>query len=198
MLPAQFPLLNLASGAAIMLIIVGFLGVIDEPARRERLLRVLSLALAVLLLVKAYFLWIDHSQALYSQVPDAVAVAEQVLFGQYAWAFWILQVGLGIVLPLVILVRKETARNGVLAGAMGVLVLLGLAVGRTAIIFPAMAIPELDGLAEAFTGPHLGYDYTPSVVEWSVVFGVLGLSAMAFLILADRLAMLRRSTEVIE
>jgi molybdopterin-containing oxidoreductase family membrane subunit len=198
MLPAQFPLLNLASGAAIMLIIVGFLGVIDEPARRERLLRVLSLALAVLLLVKAYFLWIDHSQALYSQVPDAVAVAEQVLFGQYAWAFWILQVGLGIVLPLVILVRKETARNGVLAGAMGVLVLLGLAVGRTAIIFPALAIPELDGLAEAFTGPHLGYDYTPSVVEWSVVFGVLGLSAMAFLILADRLAMLRRSTEVIE
>lgn len=196
MLPAQFPLLNLASGAAIMLVIVGFLGVVDDPARRERLLRVLSLALAVLLLVKAYFLWIDYSQALYSQVPDAVAVAEQVLFGQYAWAFWILQIGLGIVLPLVLLARKETARNGVLAGAMGVLVLLGLAVGRTAIIFPALAIPELDGLAEAFTGPHLGYDYTPSLMEWSVVFGVLGLSAMGFLIFADRLPMFRRNTEV--
>lgn len=196
MLPAQFPVLNLASGAAMMLVIVGFLGVIGDPARRERLLRVLGLALAVLLVVKAYFLWIDYSQALYSQVPDAVAVAEQVLFGQYAWAFWILQVGLGIALPLVLLVRRSTARSGLLAGAMGVLVLLGLAVGRTAIIFPALAIPELDGLAEAFTGPHLGYDYTPSLMEWSVVFGVLGLSALGFLIFTDRLPMFRRNTEV--
>lgn len=196
MLPAQFPLLNLASGAAIMLVIIGFLGAVGDPARRERLLRVLGLALVVLLLVKAYFLWVDYSQALYSQVPDAVAVAELVLFGQYAWAFWILQVGLGIVVPLVLLLWKRTGTNGIIAGTAGILVLLGLAVGRTAIIFPALAIPELEGLAEAFTGPHLGFEYTPSLMEWSVVFGVLGLSAMGFLIVADRLPVFHRPTEV--
>lgn len=196
MLPAQFPLLNLASGVALLLAIVGFIGAVTDPARRERLLRVLGLALVVLLLVKAYFLWVDYSQALYSQAPDAVAVVDLILFGQYAWAFWVLQVGLGIVIPILILVQARTARNGLLAGLMGVLVLVGLAVGRTAIIFPALAIPELEGLAEAFTGPHLGYDYTPSLMEWSVVAGVLGLSGMAYLIGTDRLPMFRHPTEV--
>ncbi len=196
MLPAQFPVLNLTSGVALLLVIVGFFGVVAEPARRERLLRVLGLAVAVLLMVKAYFLWVDYSQTLYSQVPDAVAVAELILFGQYAWAFWILQVALGIVIPIAVLVQARTARNGLLAGVMGVFILVGLAVGRTAIIFPAMAVPELEGLAEAFTGPHLGYDYTPSLMEWSVVAGVLGFAAMAYLIFTDRLPMFRQTTEV--
>ncbi len=196
MLPAQFPVLNLTSGVALLLVIVGFFGVVAEPARRERLLRVLGLAVVVLLMVKAYFLWVDYSQTLYSQVPDAVAVAELILFGQYAWAFWILQVALGIVIPIIVLVQARTARNGLLAGAMGVFILVGLAVGRTAIIFPAMAVPELEGLAEAFTGPHLGYDYTPSLMEWSVVAGVLGLAAMAYLLFTDRLPMFRQTTEV--
>lgn len=195
MLPAQFPILNLASGVALLLVIIGFFA-IGEPERRQRLLRVLGLALTVLLLVKAYFLWVDYSQALYSQVPAAVAVAELILVGQYAWAFWILQVGLGIVIPAIVLAQARTARNGLLAGAMGILVLVGLAVGRTAIIFPALAVPELDGLATAFTGPHLGFDYAPSLMEWSVVAGVLGLSAMTFLIFTDRLPMFRRTTEV--
>ncbi len=196
MLPAQFPVLNLTSGVALLLVIVGFFGVVAEPARRERLLRVLGLAVVVLLMVKAYFLWVDYSQTLYSQVPDAIAVAELILFGQYAWAFWILQVALGIVIPIVVLVQARTARNGLLAGVMGVFILVGLAVGRTAIIFPAMAVPELEGLAEAFTGPHLGYDYTPSLMEWSVVAGVLGFAAMAYLLFTDRLRMFRQTTEV--
>ena len=111
MLPAQFPILNLASGVALLLVIVGFFGVVTEPARRESLLRVLSLALVVLVVVKAYFLWVDYSQALYSQAPDAVAVVELILLGQYAWAFWVLQVGLGMVIPIIVLVQARTARK---------------------------------------------------------------------------------------
>jgi molybdopterin-containing oxidoreductase family membrane subunit len=196
MLPAQFPILNLASGVALLLVIVGLFEVVREPERRERLLRALSLALVVLLLVKSYFLWVDYSQALYSQVPDAVAVTELILFGQYAWSFWILQIALGIVVPIVILARRASARSGTLVGLAGILVLLGLAAGRTAIIFPALAIPELEGLAEAFHGPHLGFDYTPSLMEWSVVAGVLGLAGLGYLLATDRLPMFRTPTEV--
>ena len=196
MLPVQFPILNLASGVSLLIVIVGLLGIVQEAERRERLLRVLGLALVVLLLVKSYFLWVDYSVALYSQVPDAVAVAELVLFGRFAWAFWILQIALGIVVPIVILARPASARNGPLAALAAVLVLVGLAVGRTSIIFPALAIPELEGLAEAFQGPHLGFDYTPSLMEWSVVAGVLGLAGLGYLLANDRLSIFRTPTEV--
>lgn len=196
MLPAQFPVLNLASGVAVLLVIVGFFGVVGDPDRRARLLRVLGAALAVLLLTKSYFMWVDYSQVLYSNVPDAVATAELVLFGPYAWAFWILQIGLGIVVPMAVVLWPGRARTPIVMGMAGVLVLVGLAVGRTAIIFPALAIPELDGLAEAFTGPHLNYDYTPSLMEWSVTIGVVGLATLAYLVGSDRLPFLKNSPEV--
>jgi molybdopterin-containing oxidoreductase family membrane subunit len=196
MLPAQFPILNLMSGVALLLVIVGFFGILRDPDRRDRVLRVLGLTLVVLLLTKSYFLWVDYSQVLYSSVTDAVAVAELVLFGPYAWAFWGLQVAVGILVPIAIVLWPRTRRTPALMGAVGVLVLVGLAVGRTAIIFPALAIPELEGLGEAFTGPHLGFDYAPSLMEWSVTFGVVGLSALAYLVGSDRLPFLKNSPEV--
>jgi molybdopterin-containing oxidoreductase family membrane subunit len=187
LLPVQFPILNIASGVALMLIFVGFFKIVRDEQQRSRLMRVLSVALIVLVLAKAYFLWVDYSQALYSGAPDTVEATNMVLFGTWGWAFWVLQVGLGILLPVLVLLQPSWAKNGLVAGLMAALVLLGLAVGRTAIIFPAMAIPEIQGLAEAFTGPHLNYDYVPSLMEWSVVLGVVGISMLAFLLAVDRL-----------
>lgn len=195
MLPAQFPVLNLTSGVAGLLAIVALFG-IGDPAQRARVLHVLGLALVVLLLAKAYFLWVDYSQVLYSNVPDAVAVVELVLFGPYAWAFWILQVTLGMVVPMAVILWPRSRRDPLALGAAGILVLVGLAVGRTAIIFPALAIPDLEGLGEAFTGPHLGFEYAPSLMEWSVAIGVTGLAALAFLVGTDRLPFLKNRAEV--
>jgi molybdopterin-containing oxidoreductase family membrane subunit len=195
MLPAQFPVLNLSSGIALMLVMIGYFGVGQED-RRVRLVRVLSLVLLALLVVKAYFLWVDYSQALYGQTQEALAVATQILFGRYAWAFWILQVLLGIVLPVIVLLPERTSHRPALVGVMSILVLVGLAVGRTSIIFPALAFPEFEGLTSAFTGPHLGLDYVPSLMEWSVTIGVVGLSTLAFLVGTDRLPLFKSNPEV--
>jgi len=196
MLPAQFPVLNLASGVALMTILLGFFNVV-EPERRERLLRVLGLSLVALLTVKAYFLWVDYSQVLYSTVPDAVAVADTILFGQFSWAFWGLQVLLGLIVPWVLFIWPGTAQRPVLAAVAGILVLVGLGVGRTAIIFPQLSVPDLKGLAEAFSHARLTFEYTPSLVEWSVLIGVLGISTLVYLIGVDRLPLFKsRRSEI--
>ena len=194
MLPAQFPILNLMSGVALMTVFVGLFNVV-EPERRERLLRVLGLSLVGLLTVKAYFLWVDYSQVLYSNVTDAVAVADTILFGQFSWAFWGLQIVLGLIVPFILFLWPGSARLPLWAAVGGILVLLGLAVGRTAIIFPQLAVPDLTGLAEAFTGPGLTFEYTPSLMEWSVVIGVLGLSTIVYLLGVDRLPLFKSRSE---
>ncbi len=196
MLPAQFPVLNLTSGVALMLVIIGFFNIVSDAEQRRRLLRLLSVAAVVLMTVKLYFLWVDYSQALYSGVPDAVEAVNLVLFGTYGWAFWLLQLGLGIVLPMAVLWQPRLTQQQTIVGLMGVFILLGLAVGRTAIIFPALAIPELEGLAEAFTGPHLNFDYVPSLMEWSVTVGIVGLSTLAFVFGTDYIPFLKHSSEV--
>jgi protein NrfD len=196
MLPAQFPLLNLTSGLALLLVMLGFFGVIADPERRTRLIRVISLAVVVLLSVKAYFLWVDYSQALYGQTQEALAVAGQVLFGPYWWAFWIVQLGLGVIVPVMLLLLPATSRHGSLVGVLGVFILVGLAVGRTSIIFPALAFPEFEGLVEAFSGPNLGLDYVPSLMEWSVTIGLVGLATLAYLVGIDRLPLFKPQSEV--
>ncbi len=195
LLPAQFPVFSLASGAALMLVIIGLFGPPDNE-RRPQQLWVLSLLTVVLGLVKVYFLWADFSQSLYGGIPQNVQAVNEVMFGRYWWAFWILQIGLGTVIPILVLVQPKLAKHNGWAGWMGVLVLIGFAVARANIVFPALTVPELEALRTAFTGPHLSYDYFPSLVEWAVTFGIIGGATLVFLLGTDRLPIFTAKTEV--
>jgi molybdopterin-containing oxidoreductase family membrane subunit len=193
LLPAQFPFFSLASGAALMLIVLGWL-IPGVAGVRPQQLRVLGRITVVLAVIKLYFLWTDFSQSLYGGVPFNVDAVRAVLFGNYWWAFWFLQLMLGTLIPVVVLLVPKWASDGRVAGLMGVLVLSGFAVARANIVFPAMAIPELEGLAAAFSGPHLSYSYFPSLMEWSVLLGIIGAATMAFLVGIERLPLFEKQT----
>lgn len=190
LLPVQFPVFSLASGFAAMLIIVGLFGS-KEDTRRSQQLWIIGLVTAVLQIVKLYFLWADFSQSIYGNVPQNVAAVNQVLFGSYGWVFWIGQLLLGSLIPIIILTQRKWAMQPLIAGWTGVLVLIGFAIARANIVFPALTVPELDALTTAFSGPHLSFEYFPSLMEWAVTIGISGLAVLAFLIGTDRLKLLR-------
>lgn len=190
LLPVQFPIFSLASGFAAMLIVIGWFGAKDD-ARRPQQLWVMALVTIGLQVVKLYFLWADFSQSIYGNVPQNVEAVNQVLYGPYWWAFWIVQVLIGSIIPIVVLSRHKWASNPKIAGTMGLLVLIGFAVARANIVFPALTVPELDALMTAFTGPHLSFDYFPSLMEWAVTIGIIGLAVLAFVIGTDRLKLTR-------
>ncbi len=193
-LPAQFPVFSAAAGVALLLVALSWFAEPDE--RRARQLRTLRIALVLLLLVKGYYLWSDFSLALYTGSDEATEAVELVVSGSYGWAFWVLQVGLGMALPFLLLLGRTNRGPHALDGLMGIAVLVGFAVARANIIFPALAVPELEGLTTAFAGPHLSFDYTPSLIEWSVTLGVVGLATLAYVIGIDRLRLFRPDTEV--
>jgi molybdopterin-containing oxidoreductase family membrane subunit len=186
--PVQFPVFSLASGAGMLLAALGLFGRADDP-RRPQQLWVLAIITVALQVVKLYFVWADFSQSIYGNVPLNVAAVEEVLFGQYWWAFWILQLLLGSIVPIVVLVQPKLAKHNHWAGWMGILVLLGFAVARANIVFPALTIPELEQLVTAFTDKHLQFAYFPSLMEWAVTLGTVGLATLAFLIGSDRLSL---------
>ncbi len=182
--PVQFPVFSLASGAAMMLVALGLFGPRDDPHRPQQLW-ILSLITVVLLVVKLYFIWADYSQSMYGNVPMNVAAIRQVLFGRYWWAFWIAQLLIGSLIPLIFLSQPKLARHNGWAGWMGLLVLIGYAFARGLIIFPALTVPELSALTSAFSGPHLSFDYFPSLMEWAVTSGTIGIAVLGFLIGSD-------------
>lgn len=192
--PVQFPVFSLASGAAMMLVALGLFGPRDDPHRPQQLW-IMSLTTVVLLLVKLYFIWADYSQSMYGNVPMNVEAVRQVLFGQYWWAFWIAQILIGSLIPLILLSQPRFAKHNGWAGWMGLFVLVGYAFARGLIIFPALTIPELSALTTAFSGPHLSFDYFPSLMEWAVTSGTIGLAVLGFLIGSDVLKLFHQPTK---
>jgi molybdopterin-containing oxidoreductase family membrane subunit len=180
LLPVQFPIFSMATGFALLMIVLGWFAPNDE--KRPEQLKVIGMTVVVLLLIKTYFVWSDFSQSIYAGVPQNVDAVKAVLFGPYSWQFWAVQIGLGTLIPILILTQPKLAGNSAWAGWMGLFVLVGFAIARTNIVFPALTIPELEGLATAFTGPHLSFDYSPSLLELSVVSGVVGGTILALLL----------------
>ena len=192
--PVQFPVFSLASGAAVMLAVLAFVGPRDDPNRKHQFW-VLGILSAVLVLVKLYFLWADYSVSMYGNVPQNANAISEILFGQYWWAFWIVQLLIGSLIPLVVLSQKRLVENKMLAGWMGVFLLIGYAVARGLIVFPALAVPELENLANAFSGPGLTFAYFPSLMEWAVTVGTVGLATMGVLLGGDFLPLYHTPTK---
>ncbi len=189
--PVQFPVFALASGAALMLVLVGWFGPKEDHGNRASQLWTLSILTIVLSVVKLYFLVTDFTQSLYGGVPENVQAVQAVLFGPYAFSFWAVQIGLGTLIPIIVLVQPKLAKNDFAAGLMGLLLLIGYAVARILIVVPGQIVPMLPGLGEAFDGPKLSFAYTPSLMEWSVTSAVVGAAILALLFGLDRLVHFR-------
>jgi protein NrfD len=190
--PVQFPFFSLASGAALMLVIFGWF-VKSDGEGRNKLLWTVSILTVVLALVKLGFLYADYAQSLYGGVPENVQAVTAVMFGPYRWEFWLVQILLGGIIPIIILSQPKLAKNGLLVGLMGLLVLIGFAVARFLIVVPGLIVPLVQGLGEAFYGPHLSFEYMPSLMEWSVTSGVTGAAILAILLGLDYLSLLPKA-----
>ena len=193
LLPVQFPVFAIASGAGLMLLLVGwFMPKLEEKQRGDLLwtLAIISIATSV---AKLYFLVADYTQSLYGGVTDNLIAVNYVLNGPHAFMFWGVQIVLGLLIPVIVLAQPKLAKNGFVAGLMGLFLLIGYAAARILIVVPGQVAEMMPGQAEAFSGPKLSLAYTPSLMEWSVTSAVIGFSILAILFGLDRLV---RLTEV--
>lgn len=197
LLPVQFPVFAAASGIALMLVLVGWFMPTLESKQREALLWTLAIASIVTSVIKLYFLVADFTQSLYGGAVDNLIAVQSVLTGDYWFSFWIVQIVLGLLIPVIVLAQPKLAKNGFVAGLMGLFLMIGYAAARILIVVPGQVAEMMPGQAEAFSGPKLSLAYTPSLMEWSVTSAVFGFAILGILIGMDYLlAYFGRSTEV--
>lgn len=147
-----------------------------SPRIAQRLGTVALIFLGIVVVLE----WAEYSTGLYAAVPAKSQTLQTILAGPYWWVFWGLHLGLGIVVPALLLFFGRgkvlfTAIAGGLIASMGLATKLNL-------VIPALAQEELEGLAHAFTGPGLTFAYFPSFMEWLVWLGTLGLGGMIVLL----------------
>jgi molybdopterin-containing oxidoreductase family membrane subunit len=189
LLPLQFLFMALTSGAAMMLLVQAFLSP-KEPAPLATL--VLRVALIVLLILSAYSTWAFFSQSLYGNIPSLIASVKQLTSGQYAGLFWGLEIGLGTLLPLVLLFVPDLTKNKLAGGLIGLCVLVGNAVARYLIVVPGLNVSVLKNIETAHIGRGLTLSYSPSTIEWAVVSGLVGIILLALALGTDYLPLYKK------
>ncbi len=178
--PVQFVLFAIASGGAMLLVVVAVRPVHRDAQRQRELLVTLARWTLVFNIFKFFFLWSDLVMSYYGGLPENLEAINLMLFGPHAWVFWVLQLVLGTLLPIAILSVPRLQRAPGWAGSAGLVTLVGFAAARLNIVIPGLAVEPLKGLSTAFADPRLRLDYVPTVQEWLVVAFVFGAVALAY------------------
>jgi len=166
LLPLLFVAAAFLSAAAVLAVLAA---AVPGPARSREtafLGRLTLGLLGVTLLIE----WADVSVAFYSSNLAAWDAYKLALTGPYWWVFWLVHLLAGIAVPIVLLAWKPRSLGAVaIAGGLVAMTLVAL---RLNVVIPGLAVPQIEGLDEAFVESGLTRTYFPSLLEWLVaLFG---------------------------
>ncbi len=179
--PLLFLVSALVSGGGLLLAIYAFLAPNKGTPAYTALIHDLGKLVLGLVLLDVLFTFAEYSIALYGAVPDDVAPLLKTMFGPFWYIFWIGQVGLGMVVPIILLGWKRTRGNAIWAGLAGLSIVVAFVGVRLNIVIPPLSLPELRGLIEAVPGsPRMTMQYVPSTMEWFLSIGIIGLGMALF------------------
>lgn len=177
-----FPILfitgALVSGGGLLTAIVAFFWPRRGTEEHREMVATLSRLTLGLLAVYLIMVWAEFSITLYADIPAASEPFYQVLGGPYPWVFWVFQIGLGAVVPIVLLLARP--RSVPLVGIASFLIAACFLATRLNVVIPGLIEPQLEGLDTAYVESRLSYDYFPSLMEFSVLVFVVSLGIGLF------------------
>lgn len=178
--PILFLVSALASGGALLTFLAAVTSQLPLP-RRTDLLQGLARMTVGIVCLDLLCVASETLVVFYGGMPHHREGWHQILFGPFAWVFWGVQLGLGALLPILIVSGRGTGRSPGWLGLSGLLVVLGVMGVRLNIVIPAQIPPEFAGLPAAYDHARFAYGYFPSANEWLVGLGTCALGFLAFL-----------------
>jgi protein NrfD len=178
--PLIFLVAALASGGGLLMAVYALLAPNQGTSEHQSLVRDLGKLVLGLVLLDALFTFAEYSIALYGSIPGDVTPLLAVITGPFWYVFWIGQVGLGLVVPVVLLVWNRTNRSPIWVGVAGLSIVLAFAGVRLNIVIPPLSVPELQGLVQAVPSSRMITQYVPGAMEWFLSIGLVGLGMALF------------------
>ncbi|MBU8932652.1 MAG: polysulfide reductase NrfD [candidate division Zixibacteria bacterium] len=182
LLPAAFVAAAMASGTALMIVLIVGLFRFTKRHLDDELIVWLGRFLAICVIVVLYFLFVENAYRAY--VVELRPAAIYYLFGGFhSVLFWIGLILVGLVTPLLILFRKTTGQSVPWIVFASCLVIFGILCERYVIV-----LPGLTHGSEIFPGMHITQSvveegiasYDISYVEVLQALGVFGVVAFMF------------------
>jgi molybdopterin-containing oxidoreductase family membrane subunit len=136
--PFEFLAAALTSGMALLIVVTVLVLKLTGRDIKKDMINSLGRMLAIFIIVLALLIFIDKLTHVYEPAREATIY---MLFGPSSWIFWILQVGLVVVVPLVILFHPRWGKSigGIVLASLSVVV--GVFFERYYLVIPGAAYP---------------------------------------------------------
>lgn len=133
---------------------------------------------ALLYVIIMFFTTWKVMSGITGQPPGKYEAMQALLTGSFAKNFWIGEIAMGLVIPFIIIlaVRAKNLTMLFIGSASSV---VGIFFMRYDLVVVGMLVPHFHGL-DIVGQPHL-YSYAPTLHEWMVTLGGIGLCIMLFL-----------------
>ena len=178
--PLEFLSAALTSGLSLLILVVILTLLLSKRDLNRKMVISLGRLLVGFIVILLLLITIDKLTHVYS--PDREATM-YMLFGHYSWIFWGLQIGMGIVLPLLILLNPGLNIRVRWVAAAAVSVVIGVFFERYYLVIPGAAYPQpyySPGNIEGVWGSLGSFALTP--VEMVLSAGILALVGFLFLL----------------
>lgn len=182
LLPASFVAAAMASGTALMIIMIVSLFKLTDRHVDDELIVWLGRFLAICTIVVLYFLFVENAYRAY--VVELRQAAIYYLFGgTHSLLFWFGLIIAGLVIPIFILFNRKRGKSVKWIVLASSLVIIGVLCERYVIVIPGLTHP-----AELFPGKKIIHSlaeegiakYTISFLEVLQALGVLGVIGFMF------------------
>ena len=184
LLPPSFITAALSSGTALMIILLQLLFRYTERPFDQRYVKELSRLLAVFILVVAYFLFVENAFRAYN-IGHREAAWFFLFGGSHSMVFWVGLIGMGIVVPALILFTPGTKNSIKMINVAAILHVIGVLCERYIIVIPgqlhpADILPNMNVESVALDGAIVSYSI--SFLEVVQALGVAAIVAIAFML----------------
>jgi molybdopterin-containing oxidoreductase family membrane subunit len=181
----SMPIMFIVSAVAVGPAVTMAAALILEWITRKRtvphdLLRTIARFSGLGLLVYTYVkLWDLAAVTYYGRTPGSTSAFSLLSqYTPYNFGFWIGEIGLGIVVPVLMFLVPRFSRNPANLVLGGLLAALGVVINRWNVTVSGLVVPLT-------YSPGAGVQlepgsYAPSLTEWGVVVGVVGFALLAF------------------
>jgi molybdopterin-containing oxidoreductase family membrane subunit len=177
--PVVFIVSALASGGALLLFVRAMFIRSTDPEDNKRLVA-LGRMTGGILIFDLFLLAVEFLVGMYGEIPDHVRTFRQIATGPFWWVFWVVQLGLGAVLPLALLFHPRAGQHRAWLGLAGLLIVAGIFGVRLNIVIPPFVTPPFESLPEVFHSARFATEYFPNWMEWGASVGAIAAGTLLF------------------
>lgn len=177
--PIVFIISALASGGGLLVFLSGALLDIKDAVKKTLLQNLLFVSIGFLVF-DYLMLSAEMLTSFYGGIHEDTMAWKEMLFGRYWYTFWFLQLGVGIIIPVYIAIKKRESVR--LLRTAGFCIAVGIYGTRLNIVMPAQFAETLKGMSEAYHHIRFSLGYIPSINEFMLVMG--GIAIFIWLIIA--------------